>query len=236
MDEAARALPAGTDQAFARCSIDCFAASWSMVGGEVGRARRHADAALRTARASDVPSLLAAALAMYGWSYWSVEPADALRALEESVELTRRGASDSAFDLALGRIAALRARLGDPVGALRALHEVTEHVDETGNHPSVVGVLIWGTSALTLLSEFELAAEFAGAAEGPLSALFGGFVSGPDAEEFETARREVRAQLGQEAYDAATARGAGLAYEEAVEHVLEQIAVLIAEREANSDG
>jgi predicted ATPase/class 3 adenylate cyclase len=236
MDEAARALPGRTDQAFARCSIDCFAASWSMVGGEVGRARLHADAALSAAREADVPSLLAAALAMYGWSYWNLEPTDALRALEESVELTRQGASDSAVDTALGRIAPLRARLGDSLGALTALREVTQHVYDTGNHPIFIGVLIWGASALTRLSEFELAAEFAGAAQGPLSALFGGFASGPDAEEFEAACREVREQLGQEAFDAATARGAALAYEEAVEHVLEQIAVLIAEREANSDG
>ena len=231
MDDADRALTGAAGEAFAHCQIDTYVCAWSMIGGDVDRARRHADAALLFARAAAVPSLLAGALAMVGWSYWNTDPQAALLALEESVELTRQGATDSAFPTALGRIVPLRARLGDRLGALLALREAITYVRDTGSRPNFVGVLNWGAAALAQLGEADLAAEFAGAARGPLSVLFGGFVSGPDAEEFATALARLRSSLGPQEYAAATARGASLSYEAAIAYTLQCIDPMIAELE-----
>ena len=92
------------------------------------------------------PSNLVSALWALGWAILHEEPEAALAAFEESASLTRDGASDAVYGSALARIGTLRARLGDAIGALRALREAISFCHEIGNRTTVVGAIGCGVA------------------------------------------------------------------------------------------
>ena len=120
----------------------------------------------------------------------------------------------------LGNVAVLRARAGDRVGALLALHEATTRAHNIGDRPSLVSML--NRAAVPTLAELGHAAEAAALAgavtEGPLHALS---LSGTDLDDRTAAIAILQAQLPTTAYRDAAARGASMSYEAVVRYVLD---------------
>jgi hypothetical protein len=154
------------------------------------------------------------------------KPETALRALEESVELVRVGASDVNFGGALARMARLRDRDGDLAGALDALHEAVTYFQRVGPRTELVVVVAQFARTLAGRGKAEPAAVVAGiVAAGPLMAM--GATGTP--QRMERATVTARAEIGDVAYETAFARGAAMTYDDAITYIRSQLDLAIAE-------
>jgi len=212
----------------ARGTAHCSYAAVALVVGDRATARSQADIALRIARQRRNPSMLAAALWIAGLTREADQPEAALKALEESVELVRVGASDVNFGGALARLARLRDRDGDLAGALDALHEAVTYCQRVGPRTELVVVVAQFARTLAAHGEAERAAVVAGiVAAGALMAM--GATGTP--QRMERATVTARAQIGDTAYDSAFARGAAMSYNDAITYIRSQLDRATAETE-----
>jgi tetratricopeptide (TPR) repeat protein len=164
--------------------------------------------------------MLAIALYAFGWASWQHDPDAALAALEESAELTRNGATESAFGPCLSQIARLLAKRGDLEGAFARLREAITHTYQVADYSELAGVLMAATTVLAGAGRAEATAAIDGFATDGLAADFGIGYQGAERDEQVEAQERARADLGDEAYDATHARGAAMSYEEIVDLVL----------------
>ena len=214
--EAREALDA-INSPFGEAHLLISAAAFEALAGEIDQARADAERAVELARRLKNPSLLTLALNSLAWVLQRDDPEAALRALEHSLEGQVAGSTQSSLALAGG----LRARLGDPVGALPLLREALIAARDEGARPSVGAALDWSLSPLVKLGHPEPAATFVGALTGgPLSEVSG-------FPEVDAARARVleriRAALGDDTTDAHVAQGAAMTYDEIIEYALHHL-------------
>jgi hypothetical protein len=174
--------------------------------------------AVEVARRVQNPGLSAWAFCTAGVAIWPEEPQAALRLIEDSLALTRAGASDMILGMALSWAGIIRARTGDLPGALAALQEAMAQRHAEGNRLFLGMMLQVAAAVLARLGEAEPAAVLAGA----FSAHFPPDISAVHEDEklgIGEARSLARRALGEAAYRAALARGAAMDDHEVVEYV-----------------
>ena len=211
------------------------AMAWARAG-DYAAARQPAMAALEIARRVQNPCLSAEAFVAAAGAIWHGDPQTALALIEESLALTRAGASDQMLASALMMASVLRARNGDLPGALAALQEATMQQHADGTRLQLGITLRVAAAALARLGEAGPAAVLAGA----VSAHFPTSISAMNEDErmaFDKAQSLARDALGQAAYGAALGRGAAMDDDQVVEYVLGELrraAALFAETGAQA--
>ena len=190
------------------------ARTWTTAGDRAA-ARRPAMEAVEAARRVQNPGLSALAFYAAAAAIWPGDPQTALTLIEDSLALTRAGASDIILDAALIMAGVIRARTGDLPGALAALQEAMARQHADGNRLLLGITLEVAAVVLARLGEAEPSAVLAGA----FSAHFTPDISPvPEDERLEIgeARSLARRALGEAAYTAALAQGAAMDEDEVV--------------------
>ena len=200
-------------------------ASTLALPGSDSDARAEAEVALRQAREIANPSALAAALCGYGSALADDDHDAALAALDECIELGRRGASPSMFSMALHSAAVVRVRTGDLPRAARDLREGVERCHRLGSRPAFYASVWGGTEILTAFDRWAETGVFEGIVN---TAMQGDLARGGDTRR-RAAVAQARVAYGSERYDEAVRTGAAMSYDQAVEYILPILDDLIAE-------
>jgi tetratricopeptide (TPR) repeat protein len=206
------------------------AVAWT-AAGDYAAARQPAMEAVEVARRVRNPLLSATAFSAAAGAIWRSEPQAALALIEDSLALTRAGASDPFLGVDLTWAGVIRARNGDLPGALAALQEAIAQHHADGSRLLLGMTLQVTVMMLARLGEAGPAAVLSGAvsAHFPSSILpvrEGGQV------EMDEAQSLARDALGEAAYDAALGRGAAMDDHQVVGYALgefRRVAALFAE-------
>ena len=139
------------------------------------------------------------------------DPEAALIAIDESVVLTRAGASEVVLGFVLAMRSKLRVLAGDREGAIADLQEAIATARDKTDLIILVTALGRGAELLARLGSAEPAAVLAGFVSGPMSSLD----SMPREERLdrEQALDSARQALGHDGFDRALQRGRGMALE-----------------------
>ena len=180
---------------------------------------------------------MALALYDFGWVVMYDQPETALAAFEESLELSKAGATDTAYAHSLCRSAALRAQRGDR-HALVQLRDAIAFSHEIRSLITTMAVLDYGTRVLAALGASALGASVAGFLES------GGrtvpwTVAGPDAGARTKALQQLKDDLDPEQFERHYAHGAQLDYDSLIQALLQGLdAIINADRREfeNNDG
>jgi hypothetical protein len=207
-------------------SVSVLGAAWANSSGEIETAQGLAREAVRRARATSNPSLLAVSLFQLGWCQPD-DPVAALAAFEESVALARAGATSSSMGTSLGHAAPLLARAGDVPAALAALREALVYSYEIADRITVDAVLTRGLVTFDEVGHCEAVAVLDGAMR---ASVIGTRVIPPPRERREEAVAIERSQeaFGRERYERSRARGAAMNYDELIEYLVRELDDLIA--------
>jgi predicted ATPase/class 3 adenylate cyclase len=225
-----RGLDAIGDNAYARSTLHSAFASMLLTVGDVDGAKQEADAGMKIARSLSNPTCLTLAHFAFGWAWSHDDPEAALAAFDESIALTRAGAVDGAYGAALCQAALLRAHKGDERGALEGLREAIAYSDEVGDRVNFSNAVNRGTEIVGRLGHAEVSAVFGGIVSGQFlgtSLIYE--LKGSELVEHEAVRDRVRAELGEDDYAAATARGAAMSYDDIVGFTLGELDGILAE-------
>ena len=193
------------------------ARAWSSAG-DYRAARRPAMEAVEVARRVQNPGLSAWACCIAAAAIWHGDPQAALMLIEDSLALTRAGASDMILGMAFTWAGIIRAQTGDLPGALAALQEAMAQRHAEGNRLLLGMTLQIAAAVLARFGAAEPAAVLAGA----FSAHFPPDISLVHQDEklgIGEARSLARRALGEAAYRAALTRGAAMDDHEVVEYV-----------------
>jgi hypothetical protein len=217
--------------AFARAFLESSAGFARALAGDLAFAREHSELAIPLARTTRNPSLIAASLFGIALATLQTDPEQALAAIDESIALTRGGASEIVLGFVLAMRAKLRTLAGDRIGALSDLREAVATASEKADLVVLLTALGRGAEILARLEEAEPAAVLAGLAAGPMQPLD----SLPREERVDRrqALEEARIALGSAAYDTAVARGEAMSVEDVTTYVLAELDRLIEESEAD---
>jgi hypothetical protein len=192
------------------------------VDSDLATAESLVAAALKYARTTVNPSLLTTTLFCCAWVVQTRNPTTALEYLSESIAYSRDGASTSTQIPALGMSAILRARAGDPVGALTDLREACVAARYNGdlgmvNAPTDNGIIVFSEC-----EELEAAAVLIGVTTRgfltPFNVGAHGRLIGLD-----DTIEHVRAALGAADYESACSRGAVMSLDELIRFELDTI-------------
>ena len=189
--------------------------------GDYATARRPALEAVEVARRVQNPALSAWAFCTAAAGIWPADPQAALTLIEDSLALTRAGASDMTLGMALSWAGIIRAQNGDLPGALAALQEAMAQRHAEGNRLFLGMTLQIAAAVLARLGQAEPAAVLAGA----FSAHFPPDISAVHQDErlgIGEAQSLARRALGEAAYSAALARGAAMDDHEVVEYAQDE--------------
>jgi predicted ATPase/class 3 adenylate cyclase len=203
-------------------------AGWACVSNDGDNARRLGREAVRLARSSGNPSMLASALMQFGRAMQEEDPSAALAAFDESVELTHAGASSGSMTTVLAQAAPLMARAGNTPRALEALREAIVHSHEVVDRISMGQAVTRGAVTFALVGHFEPVAVLDGAMHANVT---GGhiLVTEQEAEEEVAASAQAREVLGPDEYEGLQTRGTRMSYEELVEYLIGELDGLIAQ-------
>jgi predicted ATPase/class 3 adenylate cyclase len=204
------------------------AMAWT-AAGDYAAARRPAMEAVEVARRVQNPALSATAFYMAATAIWPGDPQTALVLIEDSLALTRAGASDIILGFALEWAGMIRARTGDLPGALAALREAMAQLHGDGNRLGLGVTLRLAIVVLARLGQAEPAAVLSGA----FSAHFTPDISPvhqDEGMEIGEAESLARRALGETAYSAALGRGAAMDDGEVVGYALGEFRRLAAQR------
>jgi tetratricopeptide (TPR) repeat protein len=206
------------DNPYAQASFLAGIANFEGMAGQFEQARADAERALDLGRRSGNVAIIAIANHALAWALQRDDPAAALTAAEQYLDLYREfdiaaGSASSVMALAGG----LRARLGDDTGAVELLHEAVTLARDQGVRPQLAASLDWALSPLLRTGRPDVAAMF-------LGALTDGALAGGDFPGVATARsrslERVRAVLGDEKTDELVARGRAMSYDELAEYAI----------------
>jgi predicted ATPase/class 3 adenylate cyclase len=195
--------------------------------GELTVARELTERALELARQSGNPSALCSSLYSNAVAIRLTDEDRCVEQLEQSIELSRRGATPVMAAYASANIAPLLARRGDRELALRALRDALEYAAANGDHPQVLMACAGAIEVFSALGNFEPVATIGGyfmslAAEGPDS---------PDAASqiLFDAYMHARDAAGHETFDREVTRGTTLSYDDAVAYLRRTLDTLLAD-------
>jgi predicted ATPase/class 3 adenylate cyclase len=192
------------------------------LAGDIESARESADSGLALARTVGNPSELAVSLWTASLTRVHDDPDEALAFAEQSIALTRAGASGSVLGHVLPIRAQLRAQNGDAAGAVRDLREAITYSHDKGDKVMLMVAFDRGISVFDFLGLTEPAAVLAGVVlRSPLAVLS----ILPQAERDDRAAllEHVRTLIGRTAYERAVARGAAMNDNEAITYALDQL-------------
>ena len=212
---------------FARAFVESATGFGSALAGDLAGARRHSDSAISMARTVANPSLLASALFPRGLATLQTEPETALAAIEESIALTREGASGIVFGFVLAMRAKLRALAGDRKGALADLEEAVVAASEKADHIMLVTAFSRSAEVFARLGYPEPAAVLAGVVTGPMLPLDS--LPREERRDRDQALERARTEVGDGAYDAAVARGVAMPIDAATAYALSELKRLLDE-------
>jgi hypothetical protein len=190
--------------------------------GDIQDARESADAALALFRRLGSPSAVASALCWASVTRARDDPDAALAFAEESIALTRAGASGSVLGHLLPIRAQLRARDGDIPGAVRDLREAITYSQNKGDKVMLMVAFDRGITVFDALGLAEPVAVLAGMVlHGPLAVLS----ILPQAERNDRAvvLDRVRTLIGGTTYERHLTQGTAMNGDEAVTYALEQL-------------
>ena len=228
--EADQRLEALGGNAYSRANLHSSAATMLLTIGDTEAAKQEAELGMQLARHASNPTCLTLALFAFGWVHTIDDPEPALAAFDESIALTRAGALDGAFGAALCQAALIRARKDDARGALAGIREAIAFSDEVGDHSNFSNAYNRGTEVLGRLGHAEVSAVFAGIVASQFvgsSSMYELF--GQERGEHDLVQEQVRASLGDEAYAAALARGAAMAYDGILSYALTELDRILAD-------
>jgi predicted ATPase/class 3 adenylate cyclase len=192
------------------------------IAGRFDDARADAERALELARRSGNRNILANAHHATAWALRRDDPAAALAAAEQCLNLHREsdiGAFVASSVMALA--GGLRGRLGDDPGALELLHDAIVVGRDQGTRPQVAAGLDWALSPLTRTERPDVAATFLGGlTRGALGGL--GNYPGVDAAR-ERALDRVRGVIGNDQTAELVARGAAMSYDGLVQYAIDYL-------------
>jgi tetratricopeptide (TPR) repeat protein len=207
--------------------IYATAANFYSLQGDRASAKREALHALDLARDAHNPTAVASAQFALATALSEDEPEAAGFALDESIELGRRGLGGGLLGFGLARRAALRARAGDLAGATADARDALQQGDERGDRPMLSSALQCSVPVLTTLGRYEAAAVVAGAqragvATGMPRERLGALMADLGIAD---ALDEARAVLGDDEYAHALERGARLSRDEVLTYVVSALDV-----------
>jgi tetratricopeptide (TPR) repeat protein len=190
--------------------------------GDIENARESADACLALHRKTGNPSNLAGALAWASLTRVRDDPDQALAFAEQSIALTRAGASGSVLGHVLPIRAQLRARDGDMPGAVRDLREAITYSHDKGDKVMLLVAFDRGISVFHLLGLSEPAAVLAGVMlRGPLALL--SILPPAERDDRAVLLDHVRELIGGDSYERSLTRGAAMSDDDVVAYALEQL-------------
>ncbi|HEX5587939.1 MAG TPA: adenylate/guanylate cyclase domain-containing protein, partial [Acidimicrobiia bacterium] len=199
-------------------------ASQALIAARLGlrpEANAAAARAVEWARLVDNPTGLAVSLPMLAAARFDEAPDDALAAVEESIALTRAGASDGMYGFAL-MIAAELLAPHDRARALGYWRDAFRDFQAVGALLDLVASVWGGSRTLTKLGEEEVAATLVGIWAS--LDLLHWVVPMDEVVPSDT----LRATLGDERYEAAVARGSAFTLDEAVAYIGDELERLCA--------
>jgi tetratricopeptide (TPR) repeat protein len=213
--------------AFPRAFVESSAGFARALAGDLGGAREYSEFAVPLARTTRNPSLIAGTLFPNALANMQTDPDHALAAIDESIALTRDGASEVVLGFVLAMRATIRARRGETAGALEDLREAIVTASDKGDLIILVTALGRGAEILARVRADEPAAVLAGFVGGPMHRSD----SLPREERVDRDRalEEARAALGTAAYDAAVARGTAMSVEDVSMYAVAEVDRLVAE-------
>jgi tetratricopeptide (TPR) repeat protein len=201
------------------------AQAWSAQDPEA--VRRFADAALANAQACGNPTSLAVGWFTVSIAHLRDEPSRAAAALEQSIAITRSGAGDAVYAPSLALAADLALGSGDAERAIALLDEALRYGRDNGNPATIATAVALGVIIMTDIGQLEVAAVLSGAtsrspmlsawAVGAASAGELGVAlvrSAPYLSQYEDALARLRRELRSPAFDAASAKGAAMSYDQ----------------------
>jgi predicted ATPase/class 3 adenylate cyclase len=221
IEEAEVALTAAGDSPRGLSFLYSAAANFHNLLGDSNAARADADRSLEAARRSKNPTATASAQFARAVALAHDDPVAAARALDESIEIGRKGTSGGLLGFALARRSVLRADVGDFAGARLDAREAVKHGHERGDRPMLSSALECSVAVLHAMGRDEAAAVLAGGllagvASGMPRSVTGGLVADLGVAD---ALEESRAALGEDEYLTALGRGAELSLDEIVAYV-----------------
>jgi hypothetical protein len=211
------------------------AQAWTRAGDDAA-AQQPAMEAVEIARRVRNPTLSVLAFVAAAEVIWRSEPQAALLLIEDSLALTRAGASDIGHGVALTLAGGIRSRNGDAPGALAALQEATVQHHADGSRMLLGQTLRVAAVVLARLGEARPAAVLSGA----FAAHFPASISARNETEQRAIGRSqafARHALGEATYGAAVGRGAAMDDDEAVGYAVgefQRVAALLAKSGARA--
>ena len=194
--------------------------------GRSEEARGVADHAIEAAQAFGVPFWIAFTLGGYGRSYVDVDSARAMQWFERSLSYSREHRIVYQERAMERDIASLEAALGDPVHALELLDGSITFFHRAGNHGSASTAVAEVAIMLARIGDHAKAATVYGA-----SVSLGAILISDLSQVLD----QLRAELGESAYDKCVARGAAMSFDEAVRFVRGEIADALRDLRAGAD-
>jgi predicted ATPase/class 3 adenylate cyclase len=213
------------DSPFARSYVLGTLAMFEAQARQIEEARAYAARAVEIAQQLGNQHLLAHAHHATAWALLRDDPAAALVAAEQCLDLYRNSdvpalASGSAAAMALA--SRLRARLGDDTGALELCHEAVIVGRDQGSRPQLAAVLDRALNPLARTGRPDIAAILIGALSSGALAEVSKFL-GVDAARARTLDG-VRRTLGDERTDDLLVRGTAMGYDELVDYAVQHLA------------
>jgi tetratricopeptide (TPR) repeat protein len=210
-----------TDQSIFRAAVATMCIFFPDEAANVGV---YAQQGFALAQSSGNPSALASGYFALGHALAADGDHDAARAAHESsIALTRGGASDGVYPHALRFAARACFNAGDFEAAAEHSRAAIEHADRTGDLPTLRYALDESTFILVREGRFEAAAMILGNGD---SGEISRWNMPWDATGIEESEQQILAELGDEACDAARARGLAMNQREIVAFTLNELSAL----------
>jgi tetratricopeptide (TPR) repeat protein len=209
------------DNPYAVAAFLSSVSNFEAMAGQLDVARADAERALEIGRRLQNGEVVAAALHGLARALQRDDPAGALAAAEEFLDLYHEFGVGSGFSsAALSLAGGLRARSGDDAGALELLQEAVVVARDQGVRPQLPAALDWSLSPLLRLGRADVAATFLGAlTQGALRDI-GAWpgVADARARALERARTVLADPTDEHCH-----RGATMGYDELIEYAIRNL-------------
>jgi hypothetical protein len=216
-----RAAVDSIDHPYARALFLGPIATFEAMAGRYEQARADAARGLELARGTRNVAVIGSSLQGTAWALQRDDPAAALAAAEEFLDLYREfKIRPSDASSVLGLAGGLRARLGDDTGALEFLHQAVALARDQGVRPQFVAALDWSLTPLLRTGRPDVVAALLGALIRGSLAGAGNFPGVASARERSLER--VRDQLGDDT-ETHMGRGAAMSYDELADYAMRQL-------------
>jgi tetratricopeptide (TPR) repeat protein len=224
MEQAVAAADRAGDEVI-RVTSRATLAVFLWMSGEHQAAIELAENALRGARSIGSPTLTSLSLYSLAYTLQDDDPSRAVACLREQIDASDQLRWDAMTGLCWMMLCRVEANHGDPTAAIESARTAIRHFVETGYRIQAVMTLKVSAAAFRRAGHPDVAAILLGwVDQQPQRGT-----AGEEGELYERQQAETRDVLGPDEYDAFTARGAAMSYDEIVEYTLQQADLYITE-------